>query len=90
MNQVDQFDQVEQVNHHSNSSEYTEEDARIDIEFLRMMVIDESNMEAIMQKLKDTIDYRKQICDDLNINLLERFPYFFTHSELVSIDRACV
>lgn len=40
-------------------------------------------MALIEQKLTATTDYRKKICTDAHINIMERFPYFFTHSELV-------
>lgn len=67
-------------------AEYGEEEAKEDLEFLRTLVIDnKTDMEMVEQKLKATMEYRKQICNDPNVNLLERVPFFFTHSDLVII-----
>lgn len=66
------------------NASYTEDQAKNDIEILRTMQVNQSNMPEITQRLKSTIGLRNGICDDVNVNLLERFPYFFTHSHLVS------
>lgn len=76
---------VQEVNENNNdqSTLYTEENEKEDTEFLRTVVVNKTNMQLIEQKLKMTIDYRKQLCKDPNTNVLVHFPYFFTHSELV-------
>lgn len=66
------------------SIEYTEDVAEKDIEYLRTAKINSSNMPIIKEKLLLTMDFRKKICENSDINLLERFPYFFVCPELVS------
>lgn len=63
---------------------YTDEQAKDDCNFLRTAVVDPSMKPIIEDKLKATAEYRKQICSDPANNLLERFPFFYTHPELVS------
>lgn len=70
-------------NENDECVEYTEKDAIADVEKMRTGLVNKFTMETYEKRLKATIDYRNKICDDQNINLLERFPYFFTHSELV-------
>lgn len=64
---------------------YDEEQAKQDIAFLRRTVYDESKKQIFAEKLKDTKDYRKMLCKDLNVNILERFPYLFVNTDLVSL-----
>lgn len=64
---------------------YTEENAKEDCNFLRTAVVNSSNREKIEEKLKATAEYRKKICADPENSLLKQFPFFFTHSDLVSI-----
>lgn len=64
---------------------YTDENANEDCVFLRTAVVSSFNRAEIEKKLKATADYRKKICMDTENSLLKRFPFFFTHSELVSI-----
>lgn len=61
---------------------YSDENAKDDIEFLRTVAVNETSMPIIEEKLMMTLKYRAVICAD-NPNLLERFPYFFTHAALV-------
>lgn len=74
----------ESQNNIEYTDEYTEENAKADVDFLRTTALTKSNMTIFEQKLKATMNYRKSICNDANIDLLERFPYFFTHPESVN------
>lgn len=65
---------------------YTEDNAKEDCMFLRTAVVNASNRAEIEEKLVATSDYRKKICMDPENSLLKRFPFFFTHSDLVSIN----
>lgn len=63
---------------------YTEENAKTDIEFLRTVAVNDANMPIIEEKLMMTLKHRALICQsDNHPNLLERFPYSFTHASLV-------
>lgn len=62
---------------------YTDENAKDDIEFLRTVAVNDTNMPIIEEKLMMTLKHRAVICADNHPNLLERFPYFFTHAGLV-------
>lgn len=66
---------------------YTEEQAKNDCIFLRTAIVNQTLRPTIEQKLKATAEYRKKICSDPANSLLERFPFFYTHPELV---QACV
>lgn len=56
-----------------------------DVELLKITVVNEQNMDAIKFKLAATSEYRRQmIRDNHSIDLLEKFPYFFTNHKLVS------
>lgn len=82
-------DESDEVNGSDTCLEYSEENAKADIELLRQTLVHKSTWEIFEQKLKSTIEYRNKICDDENINLLERFPYFFTNPELVRLFFFC-
>lgn len=62
---------------------YTDENAKEDCVFLQTAVVNPANRAKIEEKLIATADYRKKICMDTANSLLKRFPFFFTHSELV-------
>lgn len=62
----------------------TEDKAKDDCTFLRSAVVNSSNRAEIEQKLIATAEYRKKICMDPDNSLLKQFPFFFTHSDLVS------
>lgn len=66
---------------------YTEEQAKNDCIFLRTAIVNPTMRPMIEEKLKATAEYRKKICMDPANSLLERFPFFYTHPELV---QACV
>lgn len=56
-----------------------------DIELLKFTIVNKENMDVIKSKLAATSDYRrKMIRDNHSMDLLEKFPYFFTSHELVS------
>lgn len=52
---------------------------------MRRTVYDKSNEQIFVQKLRDTKVYRRQLLKDLNVNIVERFPYFFVNTDLVSL-----
>lgn len=76
-NNVDENDN----NHDDGLTSY---DPREDVDFLQTIVVNEANMPIIHAKLIKTLEYRRKLFEDKNLNLLERFPYFFTHPQLVS------
>lgn len=55
-----------------------------DCDFLQSVVINAENMAEIKQKLKATEEYRDDLIDNKNMELVERFPYFYSNPELVS------
>lgn len=67
----------------TGSEDYRDKQAEEDIAFLRRTKYDESKKNIFAKKLKDTLRYRKNLCKDLNVNVVERFPYFFTNTDLV-------
>lgn len=55
-----------------------------DLDFLKVAVIDEANMDIIKSKLIATSEYRRHlITTNHSIDLLENFPYFFYNHKLV-------
>lgn len=55
-----------------------------DFEFLKTVVIDESNIDVVKTKLAKTSEYRRQmIRENESLDLLENFPYFFHTPKLV-------
>lgn len=63
--------------------QYSDTQAAADVEFLKSTKVNNGNIVAIKVKLKLTFVYRRKLLTDLNIDLLEYFPYFFTNPELV-------
>lgn len=55
-----------------------------DVEYLKATLVNDENMTVIKQKLRSTSSYRLKMMDTLELDLLETFPYFFTHSSLVN------
>lgn len=74
---------IEEQEEANLTMEYTAENAKADIEFLRTLPVNDTNMAIIEEKLMLTLKYRAAICEE-HPNFLERFPYFFTHPALVS------
>lgn len=54
-----------------------------DFEMLRTIQVNPQNMKEIKQKLRLTLQYRRNIFNDKTLSLLEKCPYFFHHSPLV-------
>lgn len=48
------------------------------LEFLKSVVVEPQNMDSIAQKLKSTANHRKEMMRDVNIDLHENFPFFFS------------
>lgn len=66
-------------------TEYSDICAKKDVEFLKSTKVDANSMEIIKEKLKLTSSYRKRLINDISVDLLEYFPYFFTCPDLVSM-----
>lgn len=55
-----------------------------DLDFLKVAVINEANMDIIKSKLTATSEYRRHlITTNHSIDSLENFPYFFYNQRLV-------
>lgn len=79
------YNAIEDLDGGNLSMVYTDDNAKDDIEFLRTVAVNDTNMPIIEDKLTLTLKYRADIvCADKRPSLLERFPYFFTHPTLVS------
>lgn len=52
-------------------------------ELLKSTLVNNENMETIKHRLKLTLQYRLSLLRQIEINLLECFPYFFVSAELV-------
>lgn len=63
--------------------QYSEIQAAIDVNFLKSTKVNNENIQIVEGKLRLTAAYRKKMLNDLSIDLLETFPYFFTNPELV-------
>lgn len=63
---------------------YTRSDAAKDVCWLKSAAVNKDNMSEIMEKIKSTSSYRREMLGDVSIDLLESFPYFFTNPKLVS------
>lgn len=61
----------------------SDEGAKADIELLKTILVNEVNMGLIKEKLIATKSYRLKMMEELDIDLLEMFPYFFTNPSLV-------
>lgn len=69
----------------TDGNSYSDFDAERDVNLLKSTKVDENNMAMIKEKIKFTHSYRQNMFKDLTIDLLESFPYFFTHPKLVSV-----
>lgn len=54
-----------------------------DLEFLKSVVVGPHNIDSIESKLKSTANRRKEMVRDLNIDVLESFPIFFSNPQTV-------
>lgn len=54
-----------------------------DLQILRSIISNAGNMDQIHAMLINTIDHRKKMFEDKNLNFLVHFPYFFHCPELV-------
>lgn len=59
-------------------------DPREIIECLKAIKVTNQNMEEIKQKLAATVTTRMDMMKSMKLDLLETFPYFFTHPSLVN------
>lgn len=54
------------------------------INFLKSVVVNDSNLDAIKEKLVETMRYRHDLMKNQRMDLKETFPFFFTRPQLVS------
>lgn len=62
---------------------YNDYEAKADVTFLKSVVVNACNMDLIKTKLRATMEYRNKLLDDMELNFIETFPYFFVHPDLV-------
>lgn len=74
----------ENVNNISTADEYTEHEAKTDLEFLKSVVVNDNTLSIFKEKLTLTLSYRINLVKDNETDLLVNFPYFFTYPELVN------
>lgn len=74
----------EQMQTETNDPDQAEgQDMRDEFMLLRSTIVTDDTMNLIKDKLRMTAEYRLQLLEDQNLDLLENFPYFFTNPELV-------
>lgn len=61
----------------------TDEECEADIERLKSLAVNRENIDEIKTKLIGTLDYRLKLINEMKMDLLETFPYFFTDPDLV-------
>lgn len=64
--------------------DYTEENAKTDIELMRTSVVTEENLDIFKEKAVLTHKYRLKLLLDRTVDLQEIFPYFLVRPDLVS------
>lgn len=55
-----------------------------DLLFLKTIVVNEQNMAKIHDVLRKTLERRRELLNNGNVNMLENFPFMFVHPQLVS------
>lgn len=60
-----------------------ESDAKQLIETMKLMIVNNDNMENFKSMLAKTLQYRTELLKIIDINLREFFPYFFVSHDLV-------
>lgn len=76
----------------SNPSEFDSNDDHVtqqsyqmdDLLFLKTIVVNEDNLPEIRKMLRKTLSRRQELLNSEKVNLLEHFPFFFVHPQLVS------
>lgn len=61
----------------------TDEECKADVEILKTLLVRPENMAEIKEKLVATMESRMKMIDTVELDLLEKFPYFFTDPTLV-------
>lgn len=74
----------EKAANQTGNGTYSDSDAAKDVDWLKSTVVNEKNMVEIKKKIKLTSAHRKKLLNDMSIDPLELFPYFFTNPNLVS------
>lgn len=72
------------TNHDADKDADNERNAEEDLLFLQTVVITEQNKHIAEVKIRNTSKLRMQMLNDENLNMLEHFPFLFTHPELVT------
>lgn len=60
-----------------------EEQMKNDVAFLKNAIVNNEQIETIQQKIVSTLEYRIKMMDELKMDVLENFPYFFVYPWLV-------
>lgn len=68
----------------SEKESYDDAKADEDIAFLRRTLYDKSKETVFAEKLRATKRRRQEMCKDLNVDIVQQFPYFFVNTDLVS------
>lgn len=55
-----------------------------DLLFLKTIIVNEQNMPKIHEKLRETLERRRELLNTENVDMLEHFPFMFVHPQLVS------
>lgn len=55
-----------------------------DLLFLKTVVVNKQNMPQIQEKLRKTVERRRELLNTENVNMLENFPFMFVCPQLVS------
>lgn len=65
--------------------ELSDEESKEILLFLKSLIVSNENMDMLLAKLDATRSYRSKLMIQMELNLKEEFPYFFTNPELVDI-----
>lgn len=55
-----------------------------DLLFLKTVIVNEKNMPKIHDKLRKTLERRRELLNTEKVDMLENFPFMFVHPSLVS------
>ena len=75
----------DQISEDEFIAENADINVQTDFDLLKATVVTDETMDFIKEKLVITQNYRQRMLSNLNMHLIECFPYFFARPELVSI-----
>lgn len=82
--EVDHEDQIgidsNQIDDNATQESYQMDD----LLFLKTVVVNKKNMPEIHEKLRKTLERRRELLNTEKVNMLENFPFMFVHPQLVS------